>query len=1129
MQKGRFVSGLGLSLFLIIIIGLLLFSTLKIGIEKDIIGKGISPLTQDCSFEKYGHTWVGIHNEIGMTSTKSGEHTERILCLNTQFFRCGPQRENWPFTFAEEKNDNEVVGAFKCNYDQKKWVFIPSTTYENTEEAANCDFNDINLQDNTYDDIMWLCEKGITKGCSSNKFCKNKELTRDQLAIFLLRALKGKDYLPLPASGDIFNDVPVNHWAAPWIEEFSNLGITQGCDENNFCPSSKVTRSQMAIFLLRAIEGSNYSPPSARSRSYNDVPTDHWAFPWIEESSRRNIIEGCNANSFCPDRPVTRESMATLMRKTFGYLEYPYIENSEGFVYIEDGHLFRNGERIKLWGVNEHHIKGGTHNQIDYELHYAKNLGFNALRSWTPDFFIIDKKEKNPQKIANIASYSDYGSCQNGFCSLPGSFTISTRSDTKKLLDGKYSSCSDNNPSSCSLPENFDYYLSAISDNDLLVVLNMERRHVPFVKEDGLGLTGDQYYGNLNDWKAAIEKIEEDIFTQVALVYIDDRLQKLHLDYVRNMLNHRNIYPPNKRLADDPNIAIWEISNENLFVRYFTLNNFYNAQLRKNPFFVEELRIKWNLWLSKKYQNNRNLKDAWKNSLASDEKLNSRTVKLGPFFRQKKDEYMFDNERRQKDYLNFITDTFTSYNKKVVRLARDEGVKVPIIFNTGGDHHSPPWRMYADSKGEVFSTHMYYLGFFNQNLDTSPSNPLRPFEAPIKKSPTLLGDKIKGKPAIIYEGNYFKPFQMYYADYPIQIASHLSFMDFDGIFWFLWGTPKHPAKKLEYNSEFGGFQGTVIRNDQVFMSSSKIASEIFKSSYVPASSSTANIKMGTNYYFNLDNRDFAGIADYSDFSNSGTRYAYGLTYEFNDGTIEKQNCPKKGCQIQGKTINSNQLSQKNRINNPSGIDYSWKNGEYRVVRDEIISITRLSNNSIKIPSNNPVVEITNLVVDNTGLKYTLQTDTVQPNFGFNDQFHTFSIVSLDDRSLENSKHLLLSIMSKGINSNSNLAFKPMKFGNDNKKNTNDDLPGTDNDFDFIKFQLNDKGDLPINVANIDAEIIINNRVPDLICKKLNFNLNAMEQGKCDYKDGALFINFDDSLHPNKIFMIEICAEGLCEY
>jgi hypothetical protein len=50
----------------------------------------------------------------------------------------------------------------------------------------------------------------------------------------------------------MFSDVPVGSFAADWIEQLANEGVTSGCGGGNYCPNSYVLRDQMAVFLVRA-------------------------------------------------------------------------------------------------------------------------------------------------------------------------------------------------------------------------------------------------------------------------------------------------------------------------------------------------------------------------------------------------------------------------------------------------------------------------------------------------------------------------------------------------------------------------------------------------------------------------------------------------------------------------------------------------------------------------------------------------------------------------------------------------------------------------------------------------------------------------------------------------------------
>ena len=71
------------------------------------------------------------------------------------------------------------------------------------------------------------------------------------MAVFLLRAKHGSDYVPPPASGTAFGDVDLGYWAVSWVEQLAAEGITAGCGGGNFCPESSVNRAQMAVFLVR--------------------------------------------------------------------------------------------------------------------------------------------------------------------------------------------------------------------------------------------------------------------------------------------------------------------------------------------------------------------------------------------------------------------------------------------------------------------------------------------------------------------------------------------------------------------------------------------------------------------------------------------------------------------------------------------------------------------------------------------------------------------------------------------------------------------------------------------------------------------------------------------------------------
>jgi hypothetical protein len=67
-----------------------------------------------------------------------------------------------------------------------------------------------------------------------------------------VRFLWNRQVSPAPATAT-FSDVPTTHWAFKWVEALYAAGITHGCGGGNFCPTSSVTRAEMAVFLAEAL------------------------------------------------------------------------------------------------------------------------------------------------------------------------------------------------------------------------------------------------------------------------------------------------------------------------------------------------------------------------------------------------------------------------------------------------------------------------------------------------------------------------------------------------------------------------------------------------------------------------------------------------------------------------------------------------------------------------------------------------------------------------------------------------------------------------------------------------------------------------------------------------------------
>ena len=182
-------------------------------------------------------------------------------------------------------------------------------------------FTDVPASSGFYRFVETLLHHGVTGGCTPTAYCPATATTRDQMAVFVLVAKEGTGYVPPACTTPVFADVPASNPFCRWIEELARRAVVNGCGGGNYCPTSAVTREQMAIFVLRTLDPA-LAPPACAAPLYNDVPATSPFCRWIEELTRRAVVSGCGGGNYCPTASVTREQMGVFMSVTFGLTLY---------------------------------------------------------------------------------------------------------------------------------------------------------------------------------------------------------------------------------------------------------------------------------------------------------------------------------------------------------------------------------------------------------------------------------------------------------------------------------------------------------------------------------------------------------------------------------------------------------------------------------------------------------------------------------------------------------------------------------------------------------------------------------------------------------------------------------------
>ena len=161
---------------------------------------------------------------------------------------------------TDETDASAVAPALNAATVNDIVVTNPDGTSGTLRKAWIVDFLDVPGSQQFYSFVTTLVANAITAGVGNGNYGVDQPTLREQMAVFLLKGRHGICYAPPHCTG-IFEDVTCPSTFADWIEALFAEEITGGCSDGHYCPTDPVSREQMAVFLLKAEHGPAYQPP----------------------------------------------------------------------------------------------------------------------------------------------------------------------------------------------------------------------------------------------------------------------------------------------------------------------------------------------------------------------------------------------------------------------------------------------------------------------------------------------------------------------------------------------------------------------------------------------------------------------------------------------------------------------------------------------------------------------------------------------------------------------------------------------------------------------------------------------------------------------------------------------------
>ncbi|MBR3934592.1 MAG: S-layer homology domain-containing protein [Clostridia bacterium] len=159
--------------------------------------------------------------------------------------------------------------------------------------------------------IKELYSENIISGYEDGTFRPENNITREEFLKLVLESLK----IPMNDSPNVFTDVVADSWYEKYVSSAKGLAIINGIKDNVFGVGEYISRQDMAVIIVRALE---YKNKTLKQHIQNAIFVDEddisdYALSAVKLLSDSQIISGNEQKEFMPNGMATREQVAKII------------------------------------------------------------------------------------------------------------------------------------------------------------------------------------------------------------------------------------------------------------------------------------------------------------------------------------------------------------------------------------------------------------------------------------------------------------------------------------------------------------------------------------------------------------------------------------------------------------------------------------------------------------------------------------------------------------------------------------------------------------------------------------------------------------------------------------------------
>ncbi len=665
------------------------------------------------------------------------------------------------------------------------------------------------------------------------------------------------------------------------------------------------------------------------------------------------------------------------------------------YVQVVDGHLSLNGLRQRYWGWIGHFWLEG-----DLKAKYASK----------PD----DTPEVRKAKYTKMCEVYD---------------ALAQRiADTGFNLVRYWNSCdwsAEWTPGDMSSSDQFGYMLAALEKRGIKV-WSTSFNSMGGISPDDVGIIDSP--ADAEAWKAAMtEQVGKKGSTGLrGLPQIgwDPRGQAKNQAMQAKVADWRNHYQNDIRLGDNPQVAVWELSNEEWYFAHLTKGDWQGLP----KFFRDSLIKRWNEFLVTQYKDEAGLKAAW-GALLPGESLASGTVLLAPLASGSSGKAVNDanpaalaalsaakqalnrddfSRVRASDVMHFFSDLHVNYKVAMKDQAKTLGKSLklsPMLLDTGDGFRTQAVWLHQHGDASSMCSYLWQTAWDRQQQRF-------PFLSGLDEPPrTAMGipwaetARVPGMPFFVYEFQQNNP-DKYRAEVPYRIAAIGAVQDWDIINFHLFGRPNDPAEATPYSKRLnyshagngGSIEGVHFKNDEVYTAALKGAGLLWRSGAMKGAEKPTVMTFGKRTLYAPEGADYGkSFADYGDKIIS-TANRFGL-YMRVDPTQDKDT-------VVGPLVDPF-LQQANPMRPTDQIEYDWHKGHLQIDTPVAATYTGFfAQHGGPVAFKNGVSLDKITIVNDAGISYPMSDA---------EKYVSFALVAKDGKPLAESKAIYCTLVSTSFN------------------------------------------------------------------------------------------------------------------